>query len=331
MLFFRKKYAIATTRSLNKKIKKINKIRNNYIDFCNVITNDTEAFTEVMKDVHDKMIDVVKESKQVAEDFEDVYRKYSDDEDDDTTPPGSIEMTDDEFIRMFTESDDEDDDEDNIEDEDDIEDDECDECCNDEEGDEEEEPTSINVSDIEMKNFPKNSSPIIAATAFMIHDRVTATGFVESFEKAGLETVSKDEKTFTVKGRGVSAVITHDGEDNVENVEIKTRIPVIPHSDPCKKIYNDISIDGFLPIISGTKPFGFAEGDVESNWYFCDIEEGTDPTNEDDNILVLNVEVNKRTKAVTLRYLYSDSIPHGDIMKFIKKSNNKKQNNTADN
>lgn len=328
MLFFRKKYSVVTTRSLNKKIKKIRKIRNNYIDFCNIITNEADSFTETMKHVHDQMIDAVKESKKVSEDFEEVYKKYSDEEDE--IEEGSYEVDPDEIDDIFNELTgmSADDDEEDIEYEDEC---DCEDCVdendeesedNEEEDDEEEE--EINVSEIEMKNFPKTSSPIIAATTYMLYDRLEKDGFKSSYESAALTVKSEDDKTFSMTGRGVNVTVGYDGAD-VTNVEISTQIPVIPHSDPCRKILADITIDGFLPIISGTKPISYSSGEIESKWYFLDIGEGFDMTDEDSCVLITNVEVNKKTRKVTLRYVYSDSIPTEEIKKMLRNSKNDSQ------
>lgn len=324
MLFFRKKYSVVTTRSLNKKIKKIRKIRNNYIDFCNIITNEADSFTETMKHVHDQMIDAVKESKKVSEDFEEVYKKYSDEED--GIDEGSYEVDPDEIDDLFEEltgmsakADDEDD-------EDDCECD-CDDCTDDDinEEIEDEEEEEINVSEIEMKNFPKTSSPIIAATTYMIYDRLEKDGFKSSYETAGLTVKSENEKTLNMSGRGVNITVAYDGVD-VSNVEISTQIPVVPHSDPCRKILTDITVDGFLPIISGTKPISYSSGEIESKWYFLDIGEGFDMADEDSCVLITNVEVNKKTRKVTLRYVYSDSIPTEEIKKMLRTDKNNSQN-----
>lgn len=163
MLF--KRCAIPSTRKLNRRIKKINKIRTNYLDYCDVITEDANNFTAEMMRVHDQMIDAIKLSREVEKSFDKVYKKFNldiDDDEDETEDSNDVEfdeddeedwdpseLTEEEAAEIFSNAFQEYlDDEENEEEDDDLDEDE-----DEEEDDEPSNPRAVKMTDEQFIDF----------------------------------------------------------------------------------------------------------------------------------------------------------------------------------
>lgn len=367
MLFFRKnRVALPNVRKLNRRIKKINKIRTNYLDYCNIIIDDANNFTDVMMKTHDEMIDAIKSSIKVEKDFDQVYTKYADldkedsDEDQDDDDDDDMEDFD---ISQFINNDIDDDDcdcddcdcdedcsceaEDDSDDEEPIEDEvdsaeevsnettednsneandaETDEDSEEDSDDEDEEEVVINADNVNMRNFKGDAAKALFYTVNVMFNDEDMSVYDRVYTGMGLKGVEIDESQMTYynDNKTIISNICHvhpetpEDSDSAKLIELVIPMPVIPHSNPCRKVMNDIINNSYITIIPGSKFKSMSTDSNMSTWYSCDGGEGTDYDNGD-RILFVNVDISKTKKTATIRMISSTGFTDDEIRDIIK-------------
>lgn len=326
MLFFKNKMAVPNVRKLNRKIKKINKIRTHYLDYCEIITNDANSFTETMMKVHDEMIDAIKLSREVEKNFDDVYTKYMDADDEDIDEeeeeeenPNEIDLADiigDEYDDDEEDDDDEeetDSDDEEIEEDDDIDSDSDHTCscgCDHDDDEDGEETDSDIVKDVDkngswMRIFRGDSAKAIANTSYaFLPVNETSDKLDDAFKNIGYEILDSEGNTHIYKKNNNIVNVDYNDINEAVAAELILPLNVIPHSNPCRKIYNDVSDNGFLfPVIDNNNNINASTSDTISTWYICGCGRGMNIRNDD--VLLLNIDINKKKKNVTIRYMRS--------------------------
>jgi hypothetical protein len=295
MFNFFKRNALSSDRKLDRRIHKLQKSRDRYVEYCDIMVGDVENFISQLNDVSKKMRDTIDKRKKAEKIFSETYDEYVDD--------GCDECEFEEDGECF---------------EDDSDMCECEECdcsdsdksCKQEEKKSSNETKKKKVIDFAEKKTEKKESEkpkkitfnnfkrsedaaAIDITRTAMKEEYTYEQVLEAFNECGFkESVVNDHTTSFLNNR---IIVTHndatteddDTADFPVSIEFNMKVPVIKHGDYHMDIFKDLGYE----LVEDTKVRKYSNGDEISKLYFA--EGGA-------NGLIVQITVNSSTKNVNI-------------------------------
>ena len=320
--FMKNTFAVPNSRKLKKQCDKINKIRNQYLDYCDIMVGDANKFMESVKQAHDSMIDTMRMSKEAAKRFGDVYEKYSECTDKKGKVLDEIDLDDDDFddedednilaeaIERGVDIDEDSNDDDDIEivqdDEDDIEivqDDEDDEEQKEdpEEAEDDKEPEVVEepVETEVVKTTEKKVETKVEVKTEVNETPVEKSSWDESTEKVEAPELGRT----LIKSRTANKIARPETTEVKKDEEVEAELPVNEVSVPVNEEENDeVPFDDNaedniyvankdLPMINFTP--AIAKVIRAITWHMCGESDFLDTTNHITSLGYAETEVNE--------------------------------------
>lgn len=326
-----RKSAIPSSRSLERRVNKIYKVRGRYTQYCEAVLDDIESFTKQMEDLNNDLRNAIKREQDMEDTLDETCSMYY----------GEDFDSDDDDYDDDEESDDEDEDEEDESDVDDEKSDDenplltfdmfnklteelpetpkaksgnkrvrisnkkcsCKECaCESENADEakkdNEETTNKNDSSLLAKYLKGSDSISFSYLVGAMKDGKTFSEIQEHLSSLGLKKTSEsgDEVTFD---NNISILAK---KDKVAIAEIDSKVPVIEHGDFHASIFNSLG----LTLNKDVKPFTKGDSSSVSKVYFS--LEG----------LIVQITVSQKTKHVVIALIAMNDDSMDKIIKEVK-------------